>query len=262
MHNSALAGRVEEKKALLGGLGGVYCAEALEVAESLRKEPGLADEAALTVVRIADKLWVTRPGPMRALLKRLAAGPVPATVKAEARRILLELSKPINLARDAKATSPDGIEKDGAAGGENAVELGVREAPAARNQAEVPCPDRLGRLSRADHLLGRERIPRGNARLPVGALGAPAAVLAATSDADGGDAAQVDGATAEPATDTVGGEPDGPRVAPCSGQQVAGVIGADAFAGLHPLRATCVFLTRKNQVLAHFCILTFVSINI
>ena len=117
----ALAERVEEKKALLSGLGQVYCTEALEAAEALRKDAALAGEAALAVVRIADKLWVTQPGAIRTRMKRLLAERVPATVKTEARRILLELSKPINLARDAKATSPDGIEKDGASGGDQAA---------------------------------------------------------------------------------------------------------------------------------------------
>jgi len=117
----ALARRAEEKKALLGGLGGVACPEALAAAEACMKEAPLSNEAALAVVRIAAKLWVSRPAAVKAALKRVCSADVARDVRAEATGILVELSKPINLARDATATSPDGVEKDGAAGGDQAA---------------------------------------------------------------------------------------------------------------------------------------------
>ena len=115
------ARRAEEKKALLGGLGAVRCDEALATAEGLLAEPELAKEAALAVVRIADGLWVSKPQAVRAALKRLLASPAGAGVRVEASRVLLELSRPVNLARDGKAASPDGWEKDGASGGDQAA---------------------------------------------------------------------------------------------------------------------------------------------
>jgi hypothetical protein len=116
-----LAQRAEEKKALLSGLGGVRSADALAAAEACMKGPALKDEAALAVVKIAGMLWVTRPKEVKAALKRLSAAGVAPAVRAEAARILLELSKPVNLARDAKATSPDGLDSDGQASGDQAA---------------------------------------------------------------------------------------------------------------------------------------------
>jgi len=117
----ALAQRAEEKKALLSGLGGVACPEALAAAEACMKDTSLTDEAALAVVKIGSKLWVSKPAVVRAALKRISSAAVAREVRAEATGILVELSKPINLARDATATSPDGLEKDGAAGGDQAA---------------------------------------------------------------------------------------------------------------------------------------------
>ena len=117
----ALARRTEEKKALLSGLSGVRCPEALAAAEALMAEPALVNEAALAVVKVADKLWVSQPALVKAAMKRLLSAKVGESVRAEATRVLVELSKPINLARDAKATSPDGLEKDGQAGGDQAA---------------------------------------------------------------------------------------------------------------------------------------------
>ena len=116
-----LATRPDEKKALLSGLAGVHCTEALAAAEALTKEPALASEAALAVVKIADALWKSQPAAVRPALERVAAAGLAPAVRAEATRVLLELSKPRNLARDAKATSPDGWEKDGASGGDQAA---------------------------------------------------------------------------------------------------------------------------------------------
>jgi len=117
----AVADRVEEKRALLSGLAGVRCPEALAAAEGFMEQPDLANEAALAVVKIADGLWVSKPNVVKPVLRRLRAARVPAGVRAEASRILMELSRPVNLARDAKATSPDGWEKDGAASGDQAA---------------------------------------------------------------------------------------------------------------------------------------------
>ncbi len=117
----AVAGRPDEKKAILAGLAGLRSLKALELAESCMKESAVADEAALAAVKVADSLWVSQPQAVGAALKRIAASKVAAPIRAEATRILIELSKPVNLARDAKATSPDGLESDGNASGDQAA---------------------------------------------------------------------------------------------------------------------------------------------
>ena len=95
--------------------------KALELAESCMKDKAVADEAALAAVKVANTLWVSQPGAVRAALKRISAAKVAPSVRAGATRILIELSKPVNLARDGKATSPDGHESDGQASGDQAA---------------------------------------------------------------------------------------------------------------------------------------------
>jgi len=115
------ARRPEEKKTLLGGMGGVRSVKALSAAEVLMKQPALAKEAAAAVVKIADRLWVSKPAVVKAAMRRVLDAPAAKAVHPDATRILLELSKPPNLARDATATSPDGLEKDGQASGDQAA---------------------------------------------------------------------------------------------------------------------------------------------
>ncbi len=117
----AAADRAQEKRALLGGLAGVHCPEALRLACGCLTTPGLANEAGLAAVKIADALWKPQPREAKAALERVLASSAAPSVRAEATRVLIELSKPRNLALDAKATSPDGLEKDGAAGGDQAA---------------------------------------------------------------------------------------------------------------------------------------------
>jgi HEAT repeat protein len=117
----ALADRPEDKKALLGALGGVADPAALELAVSHLQTPALAGEAGLAVAKIAAGTWKTHPKPTRAALDQVMAAKVTPAVQAEAARILVELSRPRNLALGATATSPDGWVKDGAAGGDEAA---------------------------------------------------------------------------------------------------------------------------------------------
>jgi len=117
----AVADRAEDKKTLLGGLAGVGGPAALELACDCLAEPALVNEAALAATKIADTLWKSRPDPTRRAMRQVLAAKVSQLAAAEATRILVELSKPRNIALDAKATSPDGLESDGQASGDQAA---------------------------------------------------------------------------------------------------------------------------------------------
>jgi hypothetical protein len=116
-----LAERPEEKRALLGGLGAVACPAAMRLACGQLEDRALVNEAGMAVVKIAGALWKSRPAEAKAALEQVSAAGVAAHVRAEAAGVLLELSKPRNYALDAKATSPDGLDSDGAASGDQAA---------------------------------------------------------------------------------------------------------------------------------------------
>jgi len=116
-----LAERPDEKKALLGALGGAHCWEAMKLATSYLEEAVLADEAALAVVQMAPALVRSHRGQVRAALaKALSASKAPA-LRQQATAVVLKLAKPRNLALGATATSPDGLNKDGASHGDQAA---------------------------------------------------------------------------------------------------------------------------------------------
>ncbi len=116
-----LASRPDEKKALLGALGQVHSLGAMQQAMACLKDPALVNEAGLAAVQIAGAIWPShRPEAKAAMNEVLAACKTPA-VKEKASAILVQISKPLNLARGATATSPDGLDKDGGAGGDQAA---------------------------------------------------------------------------------------------------------------------------------------------
>ena len=79
------------------------------------------NEAALAVIQIAPHLIATHGKQVQAAVRSAAAACELATVKAGAKDILFQLSRPVNLARGATASSPDGLNKDGASGGDSAA---------------------------------------------------------------------------------------------------------------------------------------------
>lgn len=116
-----LADRPEEKKALLGALAGVHCVEAMQLAASNLSDAAVANEAAVAAVRIAEAVWRHHQADAKAVLERVLDSAKAPAVKQRVTAVLLAVSRPVNLAIGATATSPDGFEKDGQAGGDQAA---------------------------------------------------------------------------------------------------------------------------------------------
>ena len=116
-----LADRPDEKKALLGALAGVHCVKAMQLAASNLSDAAVANEAALAAVQIAEAVWRHHPADAKAVLKQVRASVKAPAVNQRVTAVLLAMSKPVNLAIGATATSPDGFEKDGQAGGDQAA---------------------------------------------------------------------------------------------------------------------------------------------
>jgi len=117
----ASADRPEDRKTLFGGLGNVASPGALKLAASSLGDSATVNEAALAVVQIAPHLLASHGKDVKAAVTAALAACELATVKTKAKDILFQLSKPVNIARAATASSPDGLEKDGNAGGDQAA---------------------------------------------------------------------------------------------------------------------------------------------
>jgi HEAT repeat protein len=115
------ANRTEERKALLSALGAIPTLGAMKVAEANLKDPALADEAAMAVVQIAEAIWQSHRAETRQALKQFVETTQNPAVSERAATILLKLDAPKNLSLGATATSPDGLESDGAASGDQAA---------------------------------------------------------------------------------------------------------------------------------------------
>ena len=116
-----LADRADEKKALLGALATVHSVKAMQLAASHLGDATVANEAALATVGIAEAVWRHHPTEAKAALAQVADAVKTPAVKGRVAAVLVAMSKPVNLAIGATATSPDGFEKDGEAGGDQAA---------------------------------------------------------------------------------------------------------------------------------------------
>ena len=116
-----LADRPDEKKALLGALGGVHCVAAMQLAASHLADAAVADEAALATVQIAEAIWRHHPNEAKAAMGQVSDAVKTPDLTGRITAIRVAMSKPVNLAIGATATSPDGLEKDGQAGGDQAA---------------------------------------------------------------------------------------------------------------------------------------------
>ncbi len=118
----AVASRTDEKRALLAALRTVRSGKALGVAFAQLADKDLAAEASLAVVDIAAAVGPRSPELANAALERVIARCPDPVVAAEAAGLvgMASLSSD-NLAIGGKATSPDGLEKDGAAHGDQAA---------------------------------------------------------------------------------------------------------------------------------------------
>lgn len=117
----ALAPRADEKQTLLSALGLVHSAQAMQLALAMMDDPAVADEAAIATVQIAEGIWRYSPEAAKPVVRKLLKTAKSHDVKGRASAILLAMTRPVNLAIGATATSPDGLEKDGASGGDQAA---------------------------------------------------------------------------------------------------------------------------------------------
>ena len=116
-----LAGGTAERKAVLAELGRCPTLDALRLAQKYLADPELATEAGVAVTQIASALRDTHRDQVLAALQQLLAGNRDLAVAARAFKVLKDILKPVNLALGATATSPDGLDADGASGGDQAA---------------------------------------------------------------------------------------------------------------------------------------------
>jgi HEAT repeat protein len=116
-----LAGSAPERKAVLAELGRCATPEALRLAVKHLADPDLAAEAGLALTRIASALRDAHRDEVLAALRPLLARNPDAASAMRAFKLLKDILKPVNLALGATATSPDGLDSDGASGGDRAA---------------------------------------------------------------------------------------------------------------------------------------------
>lgn len=130
----ALAEAVEEKGLLLGSLGSFAHVEAFQLAAASIEDESVRKEACLAAIQIAEKLPGSYKGQVQPVMERIVAVGKPKRVQTLAKRVLWALGVPIEVTRSAKlddpgqnlalgatATSPDDLDRDGAASGDQAA---------------------------------------------------------------------------------------------------------------------------------------------
>ncbi len=151
----SLAERPDDKKVLLAAAARVPTVSNLSLVLSELNNAKLTQEAALAALTLAEALLVSHPDQVESSIQQLRAQTLPApTVK---RLVALErrLHAPRNLAAQGTASSPDGLDKDGAAGGDQAAIDGdpatywdeVNNQTLYRYQVRFPNPTTLSSLS-------------------------------------------------------------------------------------------------------------------
>jgi HEAT repeat protein len=116
-----LARQPSERKAVLTELGRCPTPDALRLAQEFLADPELATEAGNAVTQIASAVRDTQRDAALTALLPLLTGPRDPVVVGRAGKVLKDILKPVNLALGATATSPDGLEPDGASGGDKAA---------------------------------------------------------------------------------------------------------------------------------------------
>ncbi|MEF8788189.1 MAG: HEAT repeat domain-containing protein [Planctomycetota bacterium] len=110
----------QARKALLGSLSSAPTPGALELARGLLDEEEVRKEAVLAVLQLSETLGDEHRAAAVSALHRLVRTTDSAETAGRAISALQALSALKNLAADATASSPDGLEKDGSAGGDAA----------------------------------------------------------------------------------------------------------------------------------------------
>ena len=117
----AAATRADEKKQALGGLASVYDFAAIELATPYLTDKDLDAEAGAAVVQIA-KVARKADGPRAtAAVKKVIEVCKSEAARQAAENALFEFGSAVNIAPSGVATSPDGIDSDGGASGDQAA---------------------------------------------------------------------------------------------------------------------------------------------
>jgi len=117
----ALAPRVEEKKTVLAALAEINHAAALDLAVSLLAEKDLEVEAAAAVVKIAKGIQRADPDAAAAAVRKVLDVATAPAARQLAESAMIIADNLVNIAPQGTATSPDDLDKDGAAGGDQAA---------------------------------------------------------------------------------------------------------------------------------------------
>lgn len=111
----------KDKRALLGELGKRPCAAALDLALEYLKEPGVANEAGLAAIQAAAALDATQSIRIKAAMRDVMAAVPSRDIDKQACEMLRKAGWPVNLAIGGVASSPDKIDSDGGASGDQAA---------------------------------------------------------------------------------------------------------------------------------------------
>jgi type 1 glutamine amidotransferase/HEAT repeat protein len=151
----SLAGRPDDKKVLLAAAARVATASNLSLVLSELNNAKLTQEAALAALTLAEALMASHPDQVELAIQRLRVLTLSAPVVKRLAALERRLHAPHNLAGQGVASSPDGLDKDGAAGGDQAAIDGdpatywdeVNNKKLYRYQVRFPKPTTLSSLS-------------------------------------------------------------------------------------------------------------------
>jgi hypothetical protein len=162
-----LAATTEERQALLAALGAQACPSALRLAVDLLDEPDAACAAGRAAVAIVRSLPRDDAETIAAALRSVVRACREPEVVQGATGLLREVLRPVNLALAAKASSPDGLEPDGASGPDQAAIDGnldtywdeTDDQPLYRLRLEFPGPTEVASIRVVGHAY-RSHTPR------------------------------------------------------------------------------------------------------
>jgi len=149
------AARPEERKLVLGALAEIGHPAALELALGYLADESLEDEAATAVVKIAKSVQKTDLNAAGAAIRKVLDVCKSPTARQLAESSLIVVDRMVNIATQGTATSPDDLEKDGTASGDQAAIDGnhgtywdeVNNQPLYRLLVTFEQPERIAALS-------------------------------------------------------------------------------------------------------------------
>jgi len=116
-----LAERPDDKKLVLGALPNVAHPGALDLAVACLADPALEVEAANAVIQVAKNVRKTHRDEAKAAVEKILAVCKAPAARQAAEAALLVVDTALNIAPQGTATSPDGHDSDGGAGGDQAA---------------------------------------------------------------------------------------------------------------------------------------------